>query len=305
MEGRIGKEVAEKIRKAAVSMKYQPNQLAKSLKINKTNTIGLIVADISNPFSSSLARIIEDEAYKHGYIVLFGSSDEKEDKCALLIDTFINRQVDGLVILAPENSGKLIRSLHTRKMPFVLVDRYFPEIPGNSVCLDNYEAAKAVVHSLISQGRKRIGMIAYDTSLHHLRDRQRGYEAALADAGIKASTKWIKPIKVDREEQDVPLAIASLMELNPSVDALLFVSNKTAVTGLRYLNKLPSQIISQLSLASFDHTEVFDFFRGPVAYVQQPLQEMGVAAVDLLLKNIHSPAKGNRVFMKGHLASSQ
>src|SRR6188472_3049568 len=77
MEGRINKDVAQKIRDTAKKLNYHTNQIAKSLKTNKTNTIGLIVADISNPFSSGLARIIEDEADKQGYTVIFGSSDEK------------------------------------------------------------------------------------------------------------------------------------------------------------------------------------------------------------------------------------
>ena len=91
-ENRIGKEVARKIREAANRLNYQPNQLAKSLKTNKSFTIGLIVADIANPFSSSMARIIEDEADKHNYTVLFGSSDENPQRLQKLIDTLLNRQ---------------------------------------------------------------------------------------------------------------------------------------------------------------------------------------------------------------------
>ncbi|MCH5600487.1 LacI family DNA-binding transcriptional regulator [Niabella ginsengisoli] len=110
-ENRINKDVAEKIRKTAKKLQYRPNQIAKSLKTNKTFTIGLIVADISNPFSSTLARIIEDEGAKYGYTVIFGSSDEDLTKFENLTNAFLNRQVDGLIMLPPEGAEDFIIGL--------------------------------------------------------------------------------------------------------------------------------------------------------------------------------------------------
>jgi len=297
MQGRIREEVAQKIKKVAASLHYQPNQVAKSLKINKTNTIGLIVADISNPFSSGLARIIGDEAYRHGYTVIFGSSDERMEKCELLLDTFINRQVDGLVVLPPENSDKLIRSLHTRKIPFVLVDRYFPDLPVNSVCIDNHEAAKNAVGMLIKRGKKRIGMISYNTSLIHLLDREKGYKAALKEAGIKMDAKLLKRVMISKEEKEVPPAVAGLLSLSQPVDAILFISNKTVLPGLRYLHEQQVEI----EIASFDKTEVFDFLRMPISYIEQPLHQIGVTALDILLKNIIKRQKSSQLFMETQL----
>ena len=95
-EGRVGPKMAEKIRKTAAEMNYLPNLVAKSLQSGKTHTIGLLVADISNAFFSRIARIIELEAEKLGYTVIFGSTDESADKSKLLIEAFLNRQVDGL-----------------------------------------------------------------------------------------------------------------------------------------------------------------------------------------------------------------
>src|SRR6478752_7101985 len=120
-EGRIKKSVADRIRTVATELNYRTNQIAKSLKTNKTFTIGLIVSDIANPFSSSLARIIEDEADKSGYTVIFGSSDEDAQKSQKLIDTFVNRQVDGLIIAPVDNSIEQIKYLEQEGIPFVLV----------------------------------------------------------------------------------------------------------------------------------------------------------------------------------------
>ena len=168
-EGRISKEVAQKIRDTAKRLNYRTNQVAKSLKTNKTYTIGLVVADISNPFFSSLARIIEDAADQNNYTVIFGSSDENPKKSGKLMETLLNRQVDGLIISPPQNSESQIEYLIEEDIPFVLIDRYFPAIKTNYVAIDNYKAAYKAVKHLIDTGRTKIGMITYESSIFTLK----------------------------------------------------------------------------------------------------------------------------------------
>lgn len=184
-EGRINKEVAQKIRETAKQLNYRTNQVARSLKTNKTYTIGLIVADISNPFFSALARIIEDEADNNNYTVIFGSSDENSKKSEKLMETFLNRQVDGLIIAPPENSESQIQYLQEQDIPFVLIDRYFPDIKTNWVAIDNYTAAYKAVKHFIDIGRKKIGMITFNSSIFTIEERTRGYLSAMKQNGIK------------------------------------------------------------------------------------------------------------------------
>ncbi|WP_315814751.1 LacI family DNA-binding transcriptional regulator [Paraflavitalea speifideaquila] len=134
-ENRVSKELAQRIREVAAQLNYRTNQVARSLKINKTYTIGLIVADIANPFSSGMARIIEDEAERHQYTVIFSSSDENARKCGKLIDTLLDRQVDGLIISPPAFSEHQVIYLQEQQVPFVLIDRYFPALKTNYVAL--------------------------------------------------------------------------------------------------------------------------------------------------------------------------
>ena len=178
-ENRTNKNTAQKIRDAAIQLNYKVNQVAKSLKTNKTSTIGLIVSDISNPFSASLARIIENESEKYNYTTIFGSSDEDINKFEKLVNTFINRKVDGLIISPPSKSESLIKNLLQQGIPFVLLDRHFPEIKTSYISLDNYTASFEAVQHLIDTGRKSIGMITYQSDLFHLQERKKGYTAAL------------------------------------------------------------------------------------------------------------------------------
>jgi LacI family transcriptional regulator len=193
-ENRINKETAQKIRDIAEALKYRTNQLAKSLKTNKTITIGIIVADISNPFSANLARIIEDEADRYNYTVIFGSSDENLQKFGRLVDTFINRQVDGLIVSPPPHAEIHLKNLQNMGIPVVLLDRYFNDMDTSWVALDNYHASYEAVKHLINIGRKRIGMITYKSDLFHLQERKRGYLSALEDSNIEFETNWLKEI---------------------------------------------------------------------------------------------------------------
>ena len=193
-ESKVSPSVTKKVKEAAKMLNYQPNQIAKSLKSGKTYTIGLIVADISNPFFSHIARIIEDEAAHFKYNVIFGSIDENAEKSDSFIQLLINRQVDGFIIAPAEGTQKHIQSLKDQHIPFVLIDRYFPEIRTNYVVLNNYKAAYDGVARLIETNHKKIGMIAYSNSLQHMRERIRGYRQALRENQLEYRENWITEI---------------------------------------------------------------------------------------------------------------
>jgi LacI family transcriptional regulator len=300
-EGRIRKEVAEKIRAMASKLNYRPNQIAKSLKTNKTNTIGLIVADISNPFSSGLARIIEDEADRQGYTVIFGSSDEKADRCEKLIETLVNRQVDGLIIFPPADSAGQIIQLKKHQVPFVLVDRYFPEIETNQVTLDNYQATFDAIQHLVNAGRHKIGMITYRTSMVHLNERVRGYWTALKAAEIKPLKNWLKQVKINNDSTEIRAAVDDMLSRGVAVDSILFASNRIAAIALKYIDELGIKVPEKLALVGFDETEIFDFFRVPITFVSQPLTEMGQTATRILLDNMNSNKKCEQVKLSAKL----
>ena len=184
-ENKVSAAVAKKVRKVAKELNYQPNQIAKSLKSGRTYTIGLIVADISNPFFAQIARIIEDEAAKLGYTVIFGSSDEKSKKSWDLIQLLLNRQVDGFILAPTEGSEAQVQYLKGVKIPFVLIDRYFPQLATNYVVIDNYNAAFGAVERLVKTGNKKIGIIAYSSKLQHMKERIKGYREAMGKNNIE------------------------------------------------------------------------------------------------------------------------
>jgi LacI family transcriptional regulator len=302
---RINKLTAQKIRDTAKLLNYSGNQLARGLKTNKTYTIGLIVSDISNPFSASLARIIEDEAEKHQYTTIFGSSDEDINKFEKLVHTMINRKVDGLIISPPSESESIINHLLQQRIPFVLLDRYFPAIKTSYVALDNYDASFNAVNHLISTGRKRIGMITYDSDLFHLQERKRGYISALEKSNLGFEKKWLKLVGIGNDRPGIEKAVRELLSSDPRIDAVLFGSNRIATCSLKLINSLSVKVPDDLAVICFDHTEMLDLFYSPVTYVEQPLEEIGKLAIKNLLESIKDPSVMTATIVKAKLIVQQ
>ena len=289
-EARISSEMADKIRRKATELNYQPNMIAKSLQSGKTNTIGLIVADISNPFFSGIARIIEDEAKKHNYVVIFGSSDEDADKQQDLIDVFLNRLVDAFIIAPTAGTEKQILDLKNKNVPIILIDRYFPGIDVDCVHINNFMAAEKAVQKLINNNRSRIAMLAYDTKLTHMQQRKDGYKAVLKDNNIRYKNAWLLEVSYQNMEKEIAEKMEPL--LRPlQVDAFLFATNSLAVVGLKKINQYGIKVPDELAIISFDESDAFDFFYSPVTYISQSISDMGKEAVKLAIARIKAKPK--------------
>lgn len=282
-KGRVGKEMAQKIRKAAREMNYQPNLIARGLKSGSTKTIGLIVADISNPFYSNLARIIENEAREFGYTVIFGSSDEDVEKFYDLINAFLNRQVDGLIVAPVENAEARMKQLLKNQIPFVQIDRYIPLLKANSVSVDNYAATYNAVEHLIKNGYKKPGMIAYESTLAHLNQRLKGFEDAVIANKIKPN---IEKVKVINTEDSVKKALDNLI-IKKKVDSLLFANISLTTRSLYHIDKYEKKVPQELGLISYDQSDVFDFFHSPLTYIRQDLNSLGKCAVNILIQELN------------------
>jgi len=296
-EKQVGKEVAERIRIAAEELNYRPNQIAKSLKTQKTHTIGLVVADINYRFSSGITRAIEAEAKRKNYTVIFGSSNESADKFNEIVNVLVNRQVDGLILVPVENSENTIINLQKSEIPFVLIDRNFPNILTNSIALDNYKAAYDSTVHLIKSGNKRIAFINYETTLFHLMERNRGYLEALKDHNMESSPDWMPVIRASHLSADIQKAINQVTDKH-NCDAVFFATDRLAIFGLKQINLLKIQVPEQLSVFSFDEAEAFELFYCPISHARQPLEKMGRLAINTLIDLVNQNKIINQIYLE-------
>jgi LacI family transcriptional regulator len=301
-ETRVGEIIARRIKEIAKELNYHPNHLAKSLRSGKTHTFGLIIADISNPFFANIARVVEDEAKKNGYTVIIGSCDENADKSWDLLNVLVNRQVDGFIIVSCENSENQIHYLKERNIPFVLLDRHFPDIQTDFVATNNFKASYDAGVHLIQGGYRNIGLIAYKSDMYHMVERIRGYKHSLADNQIDFNANWLKEVMFETMEQEVKTAIDEIMAADQKVEALVFATYGLAINGLKYINELKLQVPCDLAIVSFGQAEVFDLYYCPITYMRQPLEMLGKTAVEFLLKKMKNPDEGmKQILMEAKL----
>lgn len=301
-ESRVGSEISQKIKQLAKELNYTPNYVAKSLRSGKTHTIGLIIADIANPFFANIAREVEDEAKKTGYTVIIGSSDENPEKFKDLISVFLDRQVDGLIVVSTEKSFQQIKMLHQRKYPFVLLDRYFPELQTDYVSIDSFQASFSATTHLLENGYKSIGFIGYKSKLFHMIERKRGVTEALEKVGIKPLKHWSQSITFDKVETELKTAMEAMIFSQTPVDAILFGTYRLAINGLKIIRELGIKIPDQLGIVSYGQAESFELYECPITYLEQPLGALGKKAVSLLVDKIKQPTHiPEQILMKARL----
>jgi LacI family transcriptional regulator len=285
-ENRISDEVVQKVLELAGKMNYKPNQLARSLRTGRTNTLALIVADIANVFFARMARVIEDEAGKFGYKVMFGSSDEKSDKLAEMLRIFQERKVDGFIISPTSGSKEFILELKRKKIPFVLIDRYFPKVRSNFVIVDNYEASNKVVLHLLKFGYKKIGTITVSPELTQMKDRMNGYKDALRSAGLRFEKKLIGEVEYNRYRESVFETVQRLLLPPLNVRALFFQTCTLGIIGLECIRQMNLRVPLDVAVVSFDDPAEYKLFETPVTAIKQPIKEIGRQAVNILLNEI-------------------
>jgi LacI family transcriptional regulator len=289
-ENRVGIETAKKIRKVAKELNYFPNLNARSLKTNISHTIGLIVADISNPFFSSLARTIEDEAYAHNYTVIFGSSDENQDKFKKVLDFLSTHQVDGFIVASPEFSREIVFGIKKSNVPLVLIDRYFDGMDVNTVRVDNFKASFEATNYLLEKRHKRIGAIVYESTLLHYQDRCNGYLEAMKQAGIVDGTQFLKKVNHQSLSGEIQESVRKLI-FEDQVTAIYFAANTIATEGLKQIRNLGKKIQDEIDVVAFDENLIYQFLDVKIPFISQPIKQMGQEAVRILIDQIE---KNNR-----------
>ncbi|RTE55389.1 LacI family transcriptional regulator [Arenibacter aquaticus] len=287
-ENRVSEKTAKRIREVAKELNYHPNWNARSLKTNKTRTIGVIVADISNPFFSNLARNIEDEAFSQDYTVIFGSSDENVEKFSKVLDFLKMRQVDGFIIAAPEGSKEIISDLSKLGIPFVLIDRFFKDLKTNYVTVDNFKASMQATNYLLKKGNKKIGAVLYDSSLHHYQERHQGYLEALKQAGVPIDKSCIKKIDHNSLKTEMKRVVKELVA-DAGADAIYFHTNTLAEEGLTQMLALDRKILKKVDVVVFDQNSSYNFLEDPIPYLHQPIKEIGQKALRILIEQIKEP----------------
>ncbi len=285
---RINKKMAKKVWALAEELGYEPNQLARSLRTGKTNTIGLIVSDIANPLFALLGRYIVDEAAKDNYSVIFTSSDENSVKTTNLVKLLVNRHPDGLLVVPSEDNQKTVLWLKENKIPFVLIDRYYPKIKSNYVVSENYKGSIQAVNHFFEAGYKKIGFVGFDWNLINYKKRYEGYADTMKALGLKVDPKWVVKVSFDYYEQSLLEHFRQMIENNRLPRALLLANNDLCRAVLKILKAVKLRIPHDVALVTFDDEPAFELSDPPITVIRQPFKNIAKAAVAQLINEIEN-----------------
>jgi LacI family transcriptional regulator len=287
---RISEETEKLVLQTAEKLRYQPNQLARGLRVRKTQTIGLVVPDISNPFFSYVCRNIQTISHKLGYSLVVCNTDDNLDLEIEHINLLWSKGVDGLIVMPVGQKYGHLEKIVEEKVPLVLIDRCFDDLPVSSVVVDNYRGAFDAVDHLASYGHQRIGIIQGLPNTFTNDGRLRGYRDALEKYRLAFDEKLVVGREFRKETGYIETKL--LLHLPDPPTALFSTSDLITLGVLRAIDEEGYSIPGDVSLISFDDIEFAPYLRCPLTTVVQPKEHMGEIAVKLLNDQMKNPLPG-------------
>jgi len=280
----VSEATRRKVLTVAQELQYSPNYIARSLKKRQTNTIALIISDITNPFFTTLARGVEDRASEYGFNTIFCNTDEDPRIEAAYVELMLRRQVDGLLISSCSD-GRSLSFLSKRSVPVVLVDRKVKDSSWDCVVGDSEYGAYALTKHLIEvHGKRKIAIISGPLVLSTNRERVEGYTRALKEAGVTPREEWIV-IGAYKEDFGYQ-ATRRLLERGSSIEAIFAGNNVIAVGAIRAARELGIRVPEDLALVTFDDFDLASALFPFLTAAKQPAYTMGTLAVEMLLERI-------------------
>lgn len=291
--GYISEETRVRVEAAIEELQYIPNTLSQSLRFKKTNTIGLVLSDISNPFWTTVTRGVEDACSQQGMHVFLCNTDEKQSKLDDYVDALIQRQTDGfLLVPAGKESTQTVERIKRAGVPLVVLDRSMQDVHVDVVRSDSEGGAYRLTEYLIQLGHRRIAIIPGPREIATSMLRLGGYKQALQDYGIPLDTQLIRHGQYNQEAgYNVALIKQFFSELNPKPTAIFAGNNFIAIGVVQGLYQMGVRIPEDVSIVSFDDVP-YNWHAEPFMTVmaQSPYQ-LGFEAASLLLSFVLGTAQ--------------
>lgn len=282
----VSEEISERVNNAAKELNYYaPSALARSLKVNRTKTIGMLVTTSTNPFFGEVVKGVERSCYHKGYSLILCNTEGDNERMRESINTLLQKRVDGLILMCSSLEGERIDVFERYPdIPVVVMD-WGPMLFTSDKIQDNslrggYLAAKY----LIDCGHKEVGCITGPLIKHQAQMRYEGYKRAMLEAELEFNANWI--VESDFECEGGYQAFKKMVERGP-LPSSIFVSNDMMAMGvINAANELGIQIPEQLSIIGYDDIHIAKFMSPSLTTIHQPKYRLGQAAVETLLRKL-------------------
>lgn len=288
--GEVSPRLRARVEQALAETGYMPNTLARSLRARRTDTLALVLPDMTNPFFTTVAQGVETAAREAGFSLLLANSDEREEEELRLVSMLLQRQVDGLLVVPAGGGGDVIHFCQDRNVRVVVVDRR-PQVPGADVVRSDAEGgARELGRLLVGLGHREMTVLSGPASVLTAVDRATGFTAALEEAGVPAPRVIHGAFTIDSGHE---MAIRAVREL-PRPTALFAANNFIAIGVLHALDELGLRVPEDVAVVGLDDLPqamvTFPF----LTVASQPAIEMGKQSVAMLLDGLANPNRAPR-----------
>jgi LacI family transcriptional regulator len=288
----VDPELVEKVKKAAKKLNYTPNIAAGNLRRSNghTKTIGLLLDDVSNPFSAALNRKYEDLASLRGYTVFAGSLEEDVNREKELVSLFVSRRVDGLVMVPVASDHSFLKAEMKAGMHFGFIDRIPQNFPGDVVLSTNEKSTREAINNFITLGHKKIAFFGDNPHLYTSEERYNGYVKALRSAKIPLNKKWV--IRGENNSEEIIKAAIAILTPNDRPTAIFTGQNMLTLNVYRALRELG--LTNKVALIGYDDFEGADLMTPALSLIRQNVDEMAKQSAQMLFERIEGYSGGVR-----------
>lgn len=286
-KGEISKATRLRVEGAIERLGYRPNRLARALSLQKTQTLGMVVPDINNPFFSEIIRGVEDEAWECGYSLVISSTVENLEREAHTLQLLEEKHVDGVIICSPRLPDDQLFALLKQHRSALLLNRTAPAALAGIIKVDDAHGAMRAVHHLLRRDRRTIGFIAGPVGSHSRQRREAGYTAALETTGHKVVPSHI--VLCTPDEAGGYEAAQGLLEAHPELDGLVCYNDLVAVGALQACSALGVRVPEDVAVVGCDDIRLSSLVTPALTTLRVDKQALGRRAITLLLERIVAP----------------
>jgi DNA-binding LacI/PurR family transcriptional regulator len=279
----VSEKTRDHVLRVAEELGYRPNIAARSLRTDRTETIGIIVDDLLSPFTPPIVRGIQDYLQENNFVSLIVNSDWDPEQEQAAIKTLISRPVDGIIFVEYSHMAT-DDVLERSNKPRVFVHRLFGSPICNSVVPDDYYGATLAVNHLVALGHRRIAYINGPENWHNCRARMSGYQNALAEHGLTFEPEWIQG--GDWEIESGYAAAERLLQLENCPTAIFAGNDLMALGAIYAIQDAGLRVPDDIAIVGYDNRKFTEAFRPGITTVNMPVGEMGKVAAELLLKQL-------------------
>jgi LacI family transcriptional regulator len=289
---RISKDTQAEVQKLAREFNFVPNRLARSLRLQKTQTVGLIIPDVSNPFFAAIARQIALGTRKQGYSIILCDSQDSEELEIKSLELLRAQHVEGIVLCPVGVSAEHLSEFKSGGTAMVVVDRIFPDLGLVYVGSDNLTGARTATDFLLQNGHRKIACLQGLRKTFPNELRVKGYREAFVQLHVVVDENLI--VGDSFGEQSGYIETKLLLKSQKDLTAILALSNQIALGAIRALTEEKLRIPEDISIIGFDDQPYSAYLATPLTAVAQQPAEMGEVVVKLLFDQIHFPSKAPR-----------